>query len=259
MGAGVVESTKFQFRSSTFIEPMKKNTFQFLYWLIASVLLALVYRSFVDGLAQSWMLATMLLPGAFLARGVAPVLWRSYKKKFHYWLYLLIGVMWLEYMGAIAAYWFLFELDPENFPAVLINPAFSLFWITSLILGEFFISEKLWPASPEKISYLSFISNRKEARLQESKVLYIESRDRFTVLHTTSNQEMPTQQKISQWEEELPHWIRTHRSFLVNLSHIQTISATSLTLVDDARREIEIPISRSYKANVMERLRAEKA
>ncbi len=65
------------------------------------------------------MLATMLMPGAFLARGLAPVLWRSYTKKFHYWLYLLIGVMWLEYMGAIAAYWFLFELDPENFPAVL--------------------------------------------------------------------------------------------------------------------------------------------
>ena len=259
MGAGVVESTKFQFRSSTFIAPMKKNTFQYLYWLIASFLLALVYRSFVDGLAQSWMLATMLMPGAFLARGLAPVLWQSYKKRVHYWIYLLIGVMWLEYMGAIAAYWFLFELDPGNFPAVLINPAFSLFWITSLILGEFFISEKLWPASPEKISYLSFISNRKQARLQESKVLYIESRDRFTVLYTTSNQEMPTQQKISQWEEELPHWIRTHRSFLVNLSHIQTISATSLTLMDDARREIEIPISRSYKANVMERLSAAKA
>ena len=128
-----------------------------------------------------------------------------------------MGVMGLEYMGAIAAYWFLFELDPGNFPAVLINPAFSLFWITSLILGEFFISEKLWPPSPEKISYLSFISNRKEARLQQSKVLYIESRDRFTVLHTTSNQEMPTQQKISQWEEELPHFLKLRWRPLLSL------------------------------------------
>jgi len=259
LGTDVVESTKFQFRSSTFIEPMKKNTFQFLYWLIASIFLALVYRSFVDGLAQSWMLATMLMPGAFLARGLAPVLWRSYKKKFHYWLYLLIGVMWLEYMGAIAAYWFLFELEPENFPAVLINPAFSLFWITSLILGEFYISEKLWPERSDEIAYLTFISNRKEVRLQESRVLYIESRDRFTVLHTTTNREMPTQQKISQWEADLPQWIRTHRSFLVNASHVQTIAATSLTLVGEEGKEIEIPISRSYKANVMERVRADKA
>lgn len=238
---------------------MKKNSFQFLYWLIASILLALVYRSFMDDLAQSWMLATMLMPGAFLARGLAPVLWRSYKKSVHYWLYLLIGVMWLEYMGAIAAYWFLFELDPENFPAVLINPAFSLFWITSLILGEFFISEKLWPVSSEEVVFLTFISNRKEIRLQETKVLFIESRDRFTVLHTISSKEMPTQQKISQWEANLPHWIRTHRSFLVNASHVQTISATSLTLVGEEGKEIEIPISRSYKAEVMKRLSVDKA
>lgn len=229
---------------------ISKKTFPYVFWLVASILLAAIYKSFVASFSQSWMLATMLMPGALFARGIAPMLWEKYRKRIHYWIYLFIGTMWLEYIGAIAAYWLLFELDPNSFPDVLINPAFSLLWIGALILAEFALHKTLWPspaAADEPM--LTFTSNRKEVRLELMQCLFIESRDRFTLVHTTDGLSYETQQKISQWEEQLNTWVRVHRSFLVNPAHIRSHNAKAVEMAWEGQTR-NVPVSRTYKERV---------
>jgi hypothetical protein len=234
---------------------ISKKSFPYLYWMVASLLLSAVYKSFVASYSQSWMLATMLMPGALFARGIAPLIWQQYAKRIHYWVYLFIGTMWLEYIGAIAAYWLLFELDPDSFPEVLINPAFALLWISALILAELSLSSRLWPSLPPKKSetILTFISNRKEVRITENQCLFIESRDRFTLVHTTDGQSYETQQKISQWDEQLHSWVRVHRSFLVNPAHIRSYNSKEVEIAWEGQTRT-VPVSRTYKNRLDEAL-----
>ena len=229
---------------------ISKKSFPYLYWLVASILLAAIYKSFVASFSQSWMLATMLMPGALLARGLAPLIWEQYSKRIHYWIYLFIGTMWLEYIGAIAAYWLLFELDPNSFPEVLINPAFSLLWIGALILAEFALHKTLWPSpAAAEEPMLTFTSNRKEVRLELIQCLFIESRDRFTIVHTTDGQSYESLQKISQWENDLSSWIRIHRSFLINPKHIRSHNSKEVEISWNGQHRV-LPISRTYKDRV---------
>jgi hypothetical protein len=223
----------------------KKQLFQFGYWFLASFLLAGVYISFVPTFAQAWMLSTMLLPGALLLRAVIPGLLSGFPRNVHHWLYAAVGVLWMEYLGAIAAYWLLFQLDPDHFPKVLINPVFSLFWISALIVGEFGL-RRIFFQKEDDVPKLQFTSARKEYIRPVSHLVYIESRDRYTVIHESSGDQWPTSKSITKWQEELPNWVRIHRSFLINPDHILNKSASALNL-KLKEGSIELPISRTYK------------
>ena len=223
----------------------KPYLFQAAYWLLATFVLAGIYTSFLAHFIQAWMLSTMLLPGALLARALAPTWSGHFPKKLHYWLYLIIGVLWLEYLGAIAAYWLLFELDPEHFPKVLINPIFSLFWISALVLAEQVLTAQFFPKQDQE-PLLSFVSNRKEYTLPEVELAFIESRDRITIVHGVNGLQWTTTRSIKQWESEITGWIRIHRSFLINPRHIEHHNASEVGLRLQNTLEV-LPISRSYK------------
>ncbi|MEJ0033811.1 MAG: LytTR family DNA-binding domain-containing protein [Bacteroidota bacterium] len=59
---------------------------------------------------------------------------------------------------------------------------------------------------------------------------------------------MITQQKISYLDESLPrtHFLRIHRSFIVNLDHIDAYTATDVEI-----STFKVPIGRNYKNDVM--------
>ena len=223
----------------------KPYLFQAAYWLLATFVLAGIYTSFLAHFIQAWMLSTMLLPGALLARALAPRWSGHFPKKLHYWLYLIIGVLWLEYLGAIAAYWLLFELDPEHFPKVLINPIFSLFWISALVLAEQVLTAQFFPKQDQE-PLLSFVSNRKDYSLAVAELAFIESRDRITIVHGVNGLQWTTTRSIKQWESEITGWIRIHRSFLINPQHIEHHNASKVGLRLQNNLEV-LPISRSYK------------
>ena len=223
----------------------KPYLFQAAYWLLATFVLAGIYTSFLAHFIQAWMLSTMLLPGALLARTVATRWSGNFPKKLHYWLYLIIGVLWLEYLGAIAAYWLLFELDPEHFPKVLINPIFSLFWISALVLAEQVMTAKFF-TKQDPNTPLSFVSNRKEYTLPLAELAMIESRDRITIVHGVNGLQWTTTRSIKHWESEITGWIRIHRSFLINPLHIEYHKSAEVGLRLQNKLEV-LPISRSYK------------
>lgn len=189
----------------------------------------------------------MLLPGALFARAMAPQLWHNSKKTPWHWLYLFIGVLWLEYAGGIAAYWFLFELNPQDFPKVLINPMFNLVWIGAVVLGDVFLFQSSVDSAPsQSLEVIEFVSDRRHIRLERSQLAYIESRSSYTVVHTSNGTDLPVQRRIGQWESLLPELVRVHRSFLVNGDYVRSYSTkeVGLLLTSDW---VYLPISRTYK------------
>ena len=243
--------------------------FSVLFWLLASFLLAGINQSFVNSYGQAWMLATMLLPGALFGKWIADYLFRKYPKRVHYWIYGLIGVLYLEYVGAFAAYWLIFQWQPMAFPKVLINPVFSLFWIAALVLGEHALwngaVSKLYPPEQEDSpqvetpsdttasQMVELVSNRKRSTWQENDLLYIESLDSFTQVHTCDGQTLPTNKRISHWEQELPSWVRIHRSYLVNPSHAKAMGRAEVGIFSRDEERF-LPIGRSYKERALEEL-----
>lgn len=75
-------------------------------------------------------------------------------------------------------------------------------------------------------------------------ILYAESRDHGTVLHTTGGEQFLSC-PLSQAEEVLPksHFGRCHNSFLVNFSHIREVSGQTLYLIAGG----DLSIGRRYR------------
>jgi DNA-binding LytR/AlgR family response regulator len=94
---------------------------------------------------------------------------------------------------------------------------------------------------------------RKTVKININDILWVESlRDYVKVI--TKEQAYISKQKISLLEEMLPDnkFIRTHRSFIVSLSKINSFYSYSVDVNGH-----ELPIGRNYKQDVQKRLKAE--
>lgn len=84
--------------------------------------------------------------------------------------------------------------------------------------------------------------NRKQVSIDLPQILWIESLSDYLKVHT-QDQEYPTKERISKLEAILPdHFIRIHRSYIVNKHHVTFFSSDSLRLANQ-----ELPISRKYR------------
>lgn len=224
--------------------------FRLLYWTGCLLLLTGIFVSFTEGWHVAGLLATLFLPSAIWGSWMYWVILNG-KKPWWYWIYAVVGILWLSYAGGITGYSYLFELDPTRFPKVVINPIFALFWTTAMAAGQHLL-EARWFAFNAEVRMIAFTSERQHFRIPEETVLYIESRNTFTLIHTDHGVHS-TKQSISSWAEELPQFLRTHRSILVNPSHIIGHKSTLLTL-RKGKEHIEVPVSRTYKKEVQELL-----
>ncbi len=99
-------------------------------------------------------------------------------------------------------------------------------------------------------NYIYFKVDKKMVKTRMSDILYIESIKDYVKVRT-AEKEIITQQKISYLEESLPkrHFLRVHRSFMVNIEKIDAYSATDVEI-----GKFHIPIGRNYKNDVMKLL-----
>lgn len=82
-------------------------------------------------------------------------------------------------------------------------------------------------------------------------LMVIESLADYVKLHLTT-ESIITKEKISQLQDRLPeHFLRVHRSFIVNKNHISSYGKEELTL-----GEMKIRISRTYKQKTLESLKS---
>lgn len=96
-------------------------------------------------------------------------------------------------------------------------------------------------------NFIYFKSDKKMIKTRIQDILVIESIKDYVKVKT-SDKEIITQQKISYLEESLPRrqFLRIHRSFIVNLEHIDAYTAADVEI-----SKMQIPIGRNYKNDVI--------
>ena len=92
--------------------------------------------------------------------------------------------------------------------------------------------------------------NKKHIKVAFQDILYIESLKDYIKIHLPG-QSLMTKEKISEFNQSLPdHFLRVHRSFIVNTKKVTAFTAQDVEIGD-----IEIPIGVSYKQAVLEGLK----
>ena len=88
-------------------------------------------------------------------------------------------------------------------------------------------------------------------RLCYHDVLYIEALKDFTKLHTTDGRTHLTLVNLKNLEEQLPLgvFVRTHRSYLINTRHVDSISNLEVRVAGHT-----LPLGQTYREQVTERL-----
>ena len=102
-------------------------------------------------------------------------------------------------------------------------------------------------ANAQSHFYLKY--NKKNIRIQQQSVLYVESQGDYVRLHL-SDRQIKVKMPLHQLEEKLDQrFLRIHRSFIVNTEKI-----TAFTKQDVEIGTKEIPIGQLYKDMVLEKL-----
>ncbi|MCF8334880.1 MAG: LytTR family DNA-binding domain-containing protein [Bacteroidales bacterium] len=100
----------------------------------------------------------------------------------------------------------------------------------------------------EKSDYIFVRSDRKMIKVSFAEILFIESLSDYVKIHM-KEKTVITRETISNIEAKLPQqaFMRVHRSFIVNLTGIESFTHEDIQIGGK-----EVPISRSYKKDVLE-------
>ena len=210
--------------------------------LIATILTSLDYTWW-----QALMLASMFLPVLLAIKYFLPqIKLNTTRKTIVGVVCLLLSFLVLEYLLLMCCHSWIMNYD-DNMPSVLLNPIFLTLTLASLFILDTFIGQQLDSRFGKTPKNISFISDRKNVILQTEQILYVESNDTETWVHTRNGDSYRNKKIISQWEQVLDEgFLRTHRSFLVNVRYITQIGSDCVMLGG-----ITIPLSRKYKETVI--------
>lgn len=110
---------------------------------------------------------------------------------------------------------------------------------------------KAVPGQPPR-SFHFFNENKRQVRVYNDEILYVESLKEYIKIHTTTGDAIVTRFQLGEFEDHLAdaNLLRIHRSFVVAKDKIKAFSATELEV-----GERKLPIGRSYRAEVEKALR----
>ena len=224
---------------------VKQHILNVLFWIIATILIAILLQNSIPDFWKAWLIALFFLPGALIVKfGIEKSQsMKGFKKLIRYFLIAVLSLYW-GYVAVTVAYWYFLELKSESLEKILINPIFI--WV---IMGFFVLLEYMIFKKPEtdEIKTITIYSNRKKTTINIDNLAFIESRADFTIAKLMDGSEYKNTCRISEWEEKLNGFLRIHRSFLVN-PDVTTISGNEVVV----RAKWNLPISRSYKPKVLE-------
>lgn len=223
------------------------------YWVGSILLVSIVLTSLGYRFLEAVFVGTMFLPGALTAKYFFPkVDFKDRRTAIRNTVYIVLGILIAEVLLFLVAHYYIMNLRAEqqqmnDIPQLLTNPAFIAIILTALATGSHFFEgwlERKHPASPAPIT---FTSERKPITLSIEEILYVESNDDVTTVVATGGRSFRNITPISRWEAILkPHFIRIHRSYLVNKAAITDIDVDILLI-----GETQLPISRKYKDEVL--------
>ena len=223
------------------------------YWVLSVFLVALVLTSLGYRFMEAVFISTMFLPGALAAKYFFPkVDFRNRKAGIRDTVFIVLGILVAELFLFLVTHFYVLRYrenvaDWIGLPEILTNPIFIALILTALAAGSYFFERWLDRKRPTKPAPITFTSDRKPVTLPLEEILYVESNDATTTVVATGDRHFKNITPISQWEAILkPHFLRIHRSYLVNKDAITRVDG-DLLYVD----EIELPVSRKYKDAVV--------
>ncbi|MGE8433456.1 LytR/AlgR family response regulator transcription factor [Chryseobacterium joostei] len=112
---------------------------------------------------------------------------------------------------------------------------------------QFIINEKLRKNTPLDDPFLYVRQSDTFIKISWVDILFVESMQNYTKLHF-KDKSLVIHQTMKAIEESLPtdHFFRIHKSFLINITHIDMISGGRLFI-----NKIELPISRTRKEELL--------
>lgn len=222
------------------------------YWIVAIVLVATLLISEGYRFLEALFVGTLFLPGALAAKLFFPKVtfknrWSGIKDCF----FIVLGILVAELLLFLFAHYYICRLRApdayfykwEDIPEILTNPIFIALILTVLATGSYYFESWLDKKRPTRPGSVTFTSDRKPVTLSLEEILFVESNDTITTVIATEGRRFRNKTPISQWEANLsPHFIRIHRSYLVNKAAVSRIDGDLLSIGD-----IQLPISRKYK------------
>ena len=232
---------------------MKKVLLITAYWLVSILVMATVLSSLGYRFSEALFLGTLFLPGALAAKFFLRKVDREDRKsRIKDTVFIVLGILVGEIFLFMLAHRYIMDLRagfslPANLmpdiPAILTNPVFIAFILTTLAVGSHFFETWLDRRHPGQPAPIKFTSDRKPVSLSLDEILYVESNDDVTTVVATEGRRYRNYTSISQWESNLsPRFIRIHRAYLVNRTAVTGVDVDLLYVGDT-----QLPISRKYK------------
>jgi len=241
-----------------------------LFWILVYGILTLIFASWFGGYAEAYYFVSLLLPvvmgtSYFFNYYLVPrfLFARKFRKFVIYSLYMLVVSLCLELLASVISMLVIVKFG-INRAGPLVTDVYTLAGIMYfivlfksfiLLIKHYFLDQKVIGELEEKQTlldqgYFTVRSNRQTSRIHFDELLFIESLADYIQIHLENGTQVSSKEKISHMEEYLPEgFIRIHRSFIVNRSKISTFSREHVVVGGK-----ELPISRSYKKEVVEAL-----
>lgn len=235
-----------------------------LFWLLVVILLTILFGYSSGNYLYAFFFASLFLPvvvgtSYFFNQFLVPDYLQKgrYIRFGIYFIYLIVISLWLEMMVVFISYTFLAnykyaEMNPETSNVLQLGLALYLV----VFADAFRLTFKKLHRQQQRLEQLEKIGreecitirvNRENIKVAFDDLFIIESLGDYLKLYTAKEVHI-TRIKISKMSEQLPpHFLRIHRSFIVNTRMMHSHTKDHVTI-----RAMEIPISRTYKAAVLE-------
>lgn len=243
-----------------------KNLF---FWIVVAVFLVLTFGRADGDYIKAFYFVTFLLPVAvgtsyFFNYFLVPkyLLTKEYFRFGLYLFYTLVFSVYLELLVLTLSFIVL-----ANYKYANLNPySTDLLFMTSTIyfivfMKAFFLlirryqnkEQQIIDLEKEKVKskmdQIIVRSNRKNLPIRIDDIMYVESLSDYVKIHTSADT-IICKEKISDLSKKLPdHFLRVHRSYLVNRIHVSNFNKEKLYLND-----VSIPLSRTYGKEALAKL-----
>jgi len=247
-----------------------RTWYHILFWIVVYTSLTLVFTKWTGVAMEAFYYVSLLMPviiatSYFFNYFLVPRF--LFKRRFFlfglYSFYMLVVSLCMEMVASILA--FLLPIYYNgNKNGMLMTDVFimagTLYFVvlvmSFILLIKHYLVDQTAIAELEKKQamldqgYFTVRSNRQTAKVRFDELLYIESLGDYIEIHLQDGSEVSSKEKISHMERTLPEgFLRIHRSFIVNQARISSFSREHVMV-----GETELPISRSYKQEVVQKL-----
>lgn len=204
------------------------------------VLLSLIFLSYSGRLSEAIYYATSYMPGFILAKLFCEDALKGKKTE------VVRNIIFMSTAVCVSVYLCIFL---TGFSLNDYNVSLSFFCnpVLILLLAAIYCFvgkkiENLFKTPPNEPKTVEFISERKKVVLEINAIKYVESNNDCVYVKCTNGLSYRTKRKISSWQEFLGDgFIRVHRAFLVNRSHVEHYNGSAIHIAGE-----DIPCSRSF-------------